>query len=250
MTIITIANTKGGAGKSTLALHMAAAFQRQGLSASLIDLDTSQASAALFLKRRSARLNGTAGEPITVVSLPNKPADTLIARFEALVKTERDKGRRVILDTPAGGGRCLKTALDLSTLLVTPTNESLMDLAAIETAEGKPGPLGKHVRAARERREAARRPDLPWRLVLNRVSPLASRNAHKVGDRARELAGRWNFEIAGVLTERVLYRELFDEGLTLLDLFHPGADPAPLSAITARNELRDLLHKLSLPAVL
>lgn len=250
MTIITIANTKGGVGKSTLALHLAAALQRQSLDASLIDIDIAQASASHFLQRRRETFNGPSGAPITVIALPRNPADTLCQRFEARVKTERDKGRRVIIDTPAGGGKLMDAALDLSTLVITPLNDSLMDVAAIETAYGEPGALGAKIAAARQRRADTRRPDLPWRLVINRVSPLHSRNAGKVAARLRVLSARHDFEIAGQLTERVIYRELFDEGLTLLDLFRPGLEAVPSSAVTARVELRDLMARLGLPAVL
>jgi len=249
MQVITIANTKGGVGKSTLALHLAAAFQRQGLSASVIDADLGQRSAAWFLERRYERLNGKAGEPVSVVTLTRKPDETLVERFIELVKAERDKGRRVVIDTPAGGGRCLNAALDLSTLVVTPINESLMDLNAIADDEGKPGALGQRMKAARDRREAERRPKLEWRVVVNRVSPLISRNAGKVGDRLRLLAEARDFDIAGHLTERMLYRELFEEGLTLFDLFRSGVDDVPDSARKARDEMQSLLTGLGLPAV-
>lgn len=250
MQVITITNTKGGVGKSTLALHLAAAIQRQGLSASLVDADLGQRSAAWFLERRYERLNRRAGEPISVVTFTKKPDETLVQRFTDLVKTERDKGRRVIIDTPAGGGRCLNAALDLSTLVITPINESLMDLTAIADDTGKPGALGRRVRSARERRENESRPDLEWSVVVNRVSPLVSRNAGKVGDRLRLLADAWDFDIAGHLTERMLYRELFEDGLTLFDLFRPGLDDVPDSARKARDEMRALLNGLGLPAVL
>ncbi|MEY4698551.1 MAG: chromosome partitioning protein ParA, partial [Pseudomonadota bacterium] len=44
-------------------------------------------------------------------------------------------------------------------------------------------------------------------------------------------------------------RELFPRGLTLLDLRDTGVDSLNLSAIAARQEVRDLISALNLPKV-
>ncbi len=250
MAVITVANIKGGVGKSTLALHLAVALQHEGRAVTVIDLDNAQLNPSRgFIARRSERLNGSAGEPIRALTLDFNPHADMAQLFEDLVSGEQASGRSIIVDCPAAGGPCLNRALDISTLLITPMNESLADLEAIQAAGGELGALTRRVRGARSRRHDAGAPPLHWRVVLNRVSPLSSRNAHVVGDRLRALASRWDFEIAGAITERVLYRQLFDDGLTLLDLFRSGVDTPPLSAITARNELRDLVRKLGLDAI-
>ena len=50
-------------------------------------------------------------------------------------------------------------------------------------------------------------------------------------------------------SERVIFRELFPRGLTLLDLKDTGVDQLNLSNIAARQELRDLVAALKLPNV-
>jgi chromosome partitioning protein len=55
--------------------------------------------------------------------------------------------------------------------------------------------------------------------------------------------------VAPGFTERVIFRELFPRGLTLLDLKDTGVDQLNMSNIAARQEVRDLIAELKLPAV-
>jgi chromosome partitioning protein len=62
------------------------------------------------------------------------------------------------------------------------------------------------------------------------------------------LAKRIGFRIAAGLSERVIYKELFLSGLTLLDLKRGGGGPSlTLSHVAARQEVRDLVAALNLP---
>ncbi len=49
--IITIANSKGGVGKSTIAVHLAAWLHEQGHSVTLADCDTQQSSSSGYARR-------------------------------------------------------------------------------------------------------------------------------------------------------------------------------------------------------
>jgi chromosome partitioning protein len=49
--------------------------------------------------------------------------------------------------------------------------------------------------------------------------------------------------------ERVIFRELFPRGLTLLDLKDIGVKQLNISNVAARQELRDLMKSLKLPGV-
>ena len=63
------------------------------------------------------------------------------------------------------------------------------------------------------------------------------------------LAPPIGFRVAPGFTERVIFRELFPRGLTLLDLKDTGVEQLNLSNIAARQELRDLMAELRLPGV-
>ena len=62
------------------------------------------------------------------------------------------------------------------------------------------------------------------------------------------LAKRIGFRVAAGLSERVIYKELFLSGLTLLDLKRGSGGPSlTMSHVAARQEVRDLVAALNLP---
>jgi chromosome partitioning protein len=67
----------------------------------------------------------------------------------------------------------------------------------------------------------------------------------RVGEAMGELSRRVGFRIVPGLSERVVYRELFPSGLTLLDRGQLGE--LGTSHIAARQELREMLAGLALP---
>src|SRR5258708_9499094 len=85
--------------------------------------------------------------------------------------------------------------------------------------------------------------------MRNRLSSLAARNKRDMGTVIEALAKRIGFRVAAGLSERVIYKELFLSGLTLLDLKRDGngGPSLTLSHVAARQEVRDLLAALNLP---
>ncbi len=75
---------------------------------------------------------------------------------------------------------------------------------------------------------------IDWVVMRNRVGSLASRNNAAMDRSLSELAGRIGFRIAPGFTERVIFRELFLQGLTLLDLRTPGVTQRMSSSHIAR----------------
>jgi chromosome partitioning protein len=74
-------------------------------------------------------------------------------------------------------------------------------------------------------------------------------NKQKMERALDKLANRIGFRIAPGFNERVIFRELFPRGLTLLDLRDIGVKQLNLSNLAARQELRDLIKALNLPNV-
>jgi chromosome partitioning protein len=88
---------------------------------------------------------------------------------------------------------------------------------------------------------------MDWVVLRNRMTNLDARNKRRVAVALEELATRIGFRLVPGFSERVVFRELFLSGLTLLDL--RDADPAAMtmSNIAARQEVRDLMRALELP---
>ena len=74
-------------------------------------------------------------------------------------------------------------------------------------------------------------------------------NKQKMERALVKLSKRIGFRIAPGFSERVIFRELFPRGLTLLDLKDIGVKQLNISNIAARQELRDLVKTLDLPNV-
>ncbi|HAO37603.1 MAG TPA: ATPase, partial [Hyphomonas sp.] len=99
----------------------------------------------------------------------------------------------------------------------------------------------------KKKAQTSRRP-IDWIVMRNRMSPLAARNKERVGEALTNLSKRIGFRLAPGLSERVIYRELFPAGLTLLDLTEKGSNISfTMSHVAARQEMRDLLIIMQLP---
>ena len=82
-------------------------------------------------------------------------------------------------------------------------------------------------------------------MLRNRLQHIESHNLKRVGAALDELARRVGFRVIPGLGERVIYRELFPKGLTLLDLQQLG--DVGIGHITARQELREMIAGLGIP---
>ena len=88
-----------------------------------------------------------------------------------------------------------------------------------------------------------------WIVLRNRVGAQQMINKAKMEQALAKLAKRIGFRVAPGFSERVVFRELFPRGLTLLDLRDVGVRSLSISNVAARQELRDLLKALDLPGV-
>jgi chromosome partitioning protein len=86
---------------------------------------------------------------------------------------------------------------------------------------------------------------MDWVVVRNRTQHSEARNMKRLDSALTELSKRVGFRVSNGLSERVIYRELFPSGLTLLDKGHLGE--LGTSHLVARQELRALVASLGLP---
>jgi chromosome partitioning protein len=128
---IAIVSQKGGAGKTTLAINLAAAAQAAGTISLIIDTDP-QASACQWASWRGER------SPEVIDSAP--------PRLAAKIAQAKDQGANfVVIDTPPHADTAASKAVEAADLVLIPCRPSAFDLAAIRTTGqlikllGKPG---------------------------------------------------------------------------------------------------------------
>jgi chromosome partitioning protein len=161
----------------------------------------------------------------------------------------------ILIDCPGSHTRLSQVAHSLADTLITPLNDSFIDfdLLAHVDSDGEeitgPSVYSEMVWNARQLRAQAGLTPIDWIVVRNRVGAQAMVNKEKMERAIAKLAKRIGFRTAPGFNERVIFRELFPRGLTLLDLRDIGVNGMNISNIAARQELRDLIRALDLPGV-
>lgn len=262
--VIVLGNEKGGAGKSTAAMQVFVALARAGHRVGALDLDLRQQSFFRYLDNREA-YSQRIGVPLLMPRrLKLEPSDLPLrdhaaaedhARMaRALGELSRDCAF-VVIDTPGMVTPMSEAAHIAADTLVTPINDSLVDfdlLGRVDPATGKvlgPSIYSEMVWSARQRRAVRHLNPVDWVVLRNRIATLESRNRRRVGDLLDELSRRIGFRVVPGFSERVIFRELFLSGLTLLDLKKNGPVTMTMSHVAARQEVREMIKALNLPGV-
>ena len=220
--IITIANEKGGVGKTTVAFHLAVALADTGHKVLAIDLDRRQQSLTRALTNR----DGTAKRLGVRLPLPRhlllqQPSGAQLCQEVARAGWDCDY---VVIDAAGHDSPIARRAIALADLLVSPVNSSFVDLDLLgrfHPISNKllgPGCFATMVTELREARADQGLPALDWLVLQNRKRRDNSKNQDRVDAALRRLAPRLDFRLGAGLFERVAYRELFQLGLTHLDL--------------------------------
>lgn len=191
MKIIAIVSQKGGAGKTTLAVHLAARAAHDGLQAVIVDLDP-QATASSWGDWRG-------GDNPVVVAAPH-------TRLEATLAEAAKSGvDLVIIDTPPSADAAAVAAARSADLVLIPTRASAFDLHAIKTT-------GELMKIAQK----------PAYVVLNAVPP---RSAGLI-DEAAEVVKSLALGLApACLVDRAAFRHAVINGQTAVE-FEPASKAA------------------------
>ncbi|MDQ2093469.1 division plane positioning ATPase MipZ [Rhodalgimonas zhirmunskyi] len=262
--IIVVGNEKGGAGKSTVSMHIATALARLGHSVSALDLDLRQKTFGRYVENRKSfiKRSGLSLPSPEYHDLPEidkstlKPGENIYDhRLSAAVATLDPDNDFILIDCPGSHTRLSQVAHSLADTLVTPLNDSFIDFDLLahtdETGEKILGPsvYSEMVWSARQLRAQAGLKPIDWVVLRNRLGAQRMVNKEKMEHALDNLAKRIGFRIAPGFHERVIFRELFPRGLTLLDLKDIGVKQLNISNVAARQELRDMMKSLNLPGV-
>jgi chromosome partitioning protein len=183
MTTIAIISQKGGAGKTTLALHLAAAAQEAGRVALVVDTDP-QATASQWAAWRQ--------------DAPPEVIDSPPPRLAAKVSAAAGQGAElIVIDTPPHADSAARAAVEVADLVLIPCRPSAFDLAAIQTT-------AKLVQLLKK----------PAFVVFTAGSP----NAPRVYAEASELVAGYGTPACPVIVpDRAAYRHASAEGRTVME---------------------------------
>jgi chromosome partitioning protein len=261
--VIVLGNEKGGSGKSTAAMHVIVGLLREGYRVGAIDLDARQATLSLYLAARAAfaAARGVALPMPRGIAVHRSDLDSRAAaeadeaeRFGAAMAALAGTCEIVVIDCPGADTYLSRLGHAQADTLVTPINDSFVDFAMLAKVEPEnhavvhPSVYSEMVWEARKRRFARDRGRIDWIVMRNRLGAGEARNKRDVGSTLEALAKRIGFRTVKGFGERVIFRELYLQGLTLMDVREAGlAMSLGMSHVAARAEVRALLAAIRRP---
>lgn len=247
--VIVFANEKGGTGKSTTAVHVAIALAAKGARVAALDLDHRQRTLGRYLDNRAATIKRLGRDLPMPVHLTHDGES--LPRFTEQLDQLSDGADFLIVDTPGRDDRFARMAAQRADTLVTPMNDSFVDFDLIGQVDPttykvtRPSFYAELIWDARKARAKADGATIDWVVLRNRLQHIEARNMRRVSEALGQLAKRVGFRVIPGLGERVIYRELFPNGLTLIDSREFGE--MGLGHVAARQELREMMAALGLP---
>ncbi|MFZ5748432.1 MAG: division plane positioning ATPase MipZ [Pseudomonadota bacterium] len=247
--VVVFANEKGGTGKSTTAVHVAIALAAKGARVACLDLDHRQRTLGRYLDNRAATIRRT-GRDLPMPRYDTHDGESM-ARFSTLLDTLSADADFLVVDTPGRDDRFARIAVTNADTLVTPMNDSFVDFDLIGQVDPesfrviRPSFYSELIWESRKRRAKADGETIDWVVLRNRVQHIEARNMKRVSNAIDQLSKRAGFRVISGLSERVIYRELFPQGLTMLDSREFGE--MGLAHVAARQELREMMAGLALP---
>jgi len=262
--VIVVGNEKGGAGKSTISIHLAVALLKAGFKVACIDLDTRQQTMTRFFDNRRSWSDSAAWS----VELPchralergddedlraNEARE--FAMFAEAIGEVEHAYEFVVIDTPATDSYLMRLAHSLADTLVSPVNDSFIDIDVFSRVKhdrkgrGAVSQYAELVREARRKRHLVDNGLIDWVIVRNRIASLASNNSRQIAVSIGRLAKELCFRTVEGFHDRVIFRELFPIGLTALDPIEAAAAQGALTSSqqSARREIEGLISALDLP---
>ncbi len=261
--IIVLGNEKGGSGKSTTAMHLVVALMKRGYRVGSIDLDARQGTLSRYIenRRRYAELSR---QPLDLPEHRRIEQSRAEARTEAHTEERRALDRvfeglagkdYIVIDTPGSDSFLSRVGHACADTLITPLNDSFLDLDLLARIDVEarqvlsPSLYSSMVWEQRQQRAKAGLKPIDWIVMRNRLAHIDARNKREIGRLLEQLSKRIHFRLVPGFGERVIFRELFPKGLTLLDLRDENPDiRLNMSHVAARQEVRTLLQAIGLPA--
>ena len=266
--IIVLGNEKGGAGKTTSAMHIISSLLELGFNVASIDVDCRQLSLTRYIENRKQscrKLIMSLPLPdhyvVKASNLDNRTDSELEERnnFLAAINQASLENHFIIIDTPGSNSYLSKLAHSYADVIITPINDSFIDLDVLAKIEGDslkiehPTIYSQTIWEQKMQRAKRDQGSISWIVMRNRLSNLDAKNKRNMTYVLDKLSQRIGFRVAPGFSERVIFRELFLSGLTLLDIKEGISHYLPIttnvSHLAAKQELRDFLNFLQIKEV-
>jgi chromosome partitioning protein len=261
--MIVLGNEKGGSGKSTSAMHLVVGLMRDGYRVGAIDLDARQGTLSGYLAARTAyaaRHGVDLPMPVGASVFRSELDSRADAEAEEQARLEgafADLSRScevIVVDCPGADTFLSRLGHAAADTLITPINDSFVDFAMLAKVDPdnhaviNPSIYSEMVWEARKRRFARDKGRIDWIVMRNRLGSTEMRNKRDVGASLESLAKRIGFRTVKGFGERVIFRELYLQGLTLMDVREAGLQiQLGMSHIAARAEVRALMAAIRMP---
>ena len=206
-TVIVVAQQKGGAGKTTLAAHLAAVWANERLSVGAVDIDP-QGSLGGWCAARDAAVRARGA--VTLIQVSGWRAEVAVGRA-------RDSHDVVVVDCPPHGETAPKLAVRGADLVLVPVQPSPVDLWA--------------ARATLDLVAAERAPAL---VVMNRVPP----RGRLVDDMAARIADLGHPLARTTLGNRQAFARAMIAGLGVTEIAGGGRAAAEIRALAGEVRRR------------
>jgi chromosome partitioning protein len=262
--VIVLGNEKGGSGKSTTSIHIIVALLREKYAVGALDLDARQGTLSGTIAARR-HFVASKGIDLPVPDFRSVPRSALDhrpeaeaeerARFDAAFgELEAGGAEIIVIDCPGADTYLSRYGHAQADTLITPINDSFVDFSMLARVDPdnhniiNPSIYSEMVWEARKQRFTRDRGRIDWIVMRNRLAASEARNKRDVGETLDSLAKRIGFRTLKGFGERVIFRELYLQGLTLMDVREANIGIAlGLSHIAARAEVRALTGAIKLP---
>jgi len=256
--IIVFGNEKGGSGKTTTAFHVAIVLKKSAYRVLVIDTDIRQKSLTRYLENRAktAENDKLALELPYIMSFSDESIKFINnnASDNSEIKSTLDKKKQeydfIIVDTPGHYNALSKAMHEQADIIVTPINDSFLDVDLLgqinnsDLSDSKAGVYSNMVFECKKKRALRDKKEIKWYVIRNRISGTTTINMQNIEEAINKLSSKYGFKVISGFGDRVIFKELFLDGLTLSDAGLSPKVKMNLSVIAARNELREIVKAI------
>lgn len=255
--VIVLGNEKGGTGKSTVSMHIITYLLKHGYTVASIDIDARQGTLTRYLQNRLVqKSNGR-----TDLAVPDHH-EIFCSQLEHRKEAEEDEAERfdavfekckeydfLVIDTPGNNTFLSRYAHSHADMIITPINDSFIDLDMLVRLDPtskeilKPSLYAENVWEQKKVKAIRNQGTIDWIVVRNRKNIAHAKGKNSIEPSLTALSKRIGFRFVCGFSERIIFKELFLEGMTLTDI-DPRSQKVRLAHVAARQELTQLMDAI------